>query len=172
VDRIEEASPVTEEAAGLDFEAFFRAEYPRLVRTLFLLGADPTEAEDMAQEALARAYERWPRIQTMASPGGYVFRIALNLNRHRLRRLATRARRALDRERDRDQISHAELRTDVSRALASLPAGQREAVVLVEWLQMTSEEAGAVLRLSPASVRSRIHRAREVLKTRLENLGA
>jgi hypothetical protein len=41
--------------------------------------------EEIAQEAFARAYEGWDRVSRMASPSGYVYRIRLNLNRHRLR---------------------------------------------------------------------------------------
>src|SRR5215217_7710645 len=42
-----------------DFSSFFRAEYVPLVRAFFLLTADRAEAEELAQAALARAYERW-----------------------------------------------------------------------------------------------------------------
>src|SRR5437899_10060597 len=77
-----------------DFESFFRTEYPTLVRMLFLLTGSSAEAEDLAQEALARAFERWKRIREMDSPGGYVCRTALNLNRKRLRRLGIGARKS------------------------------------------------------------------------------
>lgn len=81
--------------ANLEFTEFFQAQYPDLVRGLFLLTADRDEAEELAQEAMARAYARWDRIATMRSPGGYVYRTAVNLNRKRLRRLAIRTRRML-----------------------------------------------------------------------------
>ena len=48
--------------AGPSFERFFEVEYPRLARALLLLTGDPREAEDLAQEALARAFERWARV--------------------------------------------------------------------------------------------------------------
>lgn len=62
---------------GLAFEEFFQAEYPGLARALFLLTADLGEAEELAQEAMARVCERWDRVQTMDSPGGYVYRVAV-----------------------------------------------------------------------------------------------
>ena len=46
----------------LEFEEFFSAEYPGLVRGLWLLTADLAESEELAQEAMARAYERCDRI--------------------------------------------------------------------------------------------------------------
>ncbi len=53
------------------------------------------------------------------------------------------------------------------RALLALPAGQRAALVLVEWLGMTGEEAGRVLGLKAGSVRARLHRARTALREAL-----
>ena len=61
--------------AGLDFEEFYEREHLRLGRALFLLTGNRGEAEDLAQEALARAYERWDRIRETDSPVGYVYRI-------------------------------------------------------------------------------------------------
>src|SRR5215831_10524331 len=77
------------------FRWFFEAEYVRLCEALYLLTGDAYEAEDLAQEAMTRALERWERVGTMDSPTGYVYRTALNLNRKRIRRLVVAARRAL-----------------------------------------------------------------------------
>lgn len=148
----------------LEFAEFFSAEYPGLVRGLWLLTADLAESEELAQEAMARAYERWDRIGRMDSPGGYVYRTAVNLNRKRLRHLAVRARRLFLAGSSDDAVGHVEEARDLIEAIASLSRGQREAFVLVEWYGMSSEEAAPVLRITPASVRSRVHRAREVLR--------
>jgi RNA polymerase sigma-70 factor (ECF subfamily) len=53
-------------------------------------------------------------------------------------------------------------------ALADLPPGQRAAVLLVEWLGLDSTEAAKILAVRPASVRSRVHRAKENLRRRPE----
>jgi DNA-directed RNA polymerase specialized sigma24 family protein len=45
---------------------------------------DQAEAEDVAQEAMVRGYERWDRVQRADSPAAYVFRTTLNLNRKRI----------------------------------------------------------------------------------------
>jgi RNA polymerase sigma factor (sigma-70 family) len=58
-------------------------------------------------------------------------------------------------------------RDAIRRALAALPDGQREAVVLVEWLGMTDGEAGEVLGVSPGAVRVRLSRARAALREKL-----
>jgi RNA polymerase sigma factor (sigma-70 family) len=154
-------------AEGLEFEEFFRAEFPAIVRGMFLLAPDLQEAEELAQEAMARAYERWDRVRTMASPTGYVYRTGVNLNRRRLRHLAVRARRLIALGAGAETAVPPDTMPELGEALASLSAGQREAFLLVEWLGMTSEEAGRILRIAPASVRSRVHRAREALRDRL-----
>jgi DNA-directed RNA polymerase specialized sigma24 family protein len=59
----------------LDFEEFYQAEFPGLVRSMFLLAPDIDEAQELAQEAMVRVYERWDRVSTMDSPGGYLYRV-------------------------------------------------------------------------------------------------
>lgn len=152
---------------GPAFAEFFRAVYPRLARGLLLLTGDPGEAEELAQEALARAFERWDRVGGMESPEGYVYRTALNLNRKRLRGLAVRARRLLGVGAPADPADEAVARADVRRAMAGVPRPSREALVLVTWLGLSTEEAGRILGIGAASVRSRLHRGRAALRERL-----
>lgn len=155
--------------AGLRFEDFFEAVYPRLLQGAFLLVGDFAEAEDLAQEAMVRAYERWYRVRSMESPAGYVFRTALNLRRKALRRLAARRRGRLGSEvPPPDPAAVAEARDLVERVLASLPQSQREALVLVDLIGMDAREAGSVLGIQPESVRVRVHRARKAVQANLE----
>lgn len=155
---------------GLDFESFFREEHPRIYRLAYLLTGDRTEAADIAQEAMARALERWDRVRSMASPGGYVVRIAVNLHHRRLRRLRLRPRETeASRMESGDPAALAAVHGDVMRALLALPAGQRQALVLTEWLELDSAEAGRALGIRPSSVRARVHRAKAAFR---EELGA
>jgi RNA polymerase sigma-70 factor (ECF subfamily) len=152
------------------FQAFFSAHYDRLARALFLLTGDGGEAEDLTQEAMVRVYERWVRVSRMASPEGYLYRTALNLHRSRLRRLVTRRKRAEPQPRaGADPADAAATGDAVARALAELPDGQREAVVLVSWLGLDAEEAGAMLGIEPVSVRARLSRARATLRKHLHD---
>lgn len=165
IERSEQVVPAVE--AGPDFEVFFRAEYERLFHALYLLTGDTHEADDVAQDALLRAYERWDRIRSMDSPVGYVYRTALNLYRSRLRKLSVRARRAFAVIPSDDISGSVAVRHDVHQALAALPRGQREALILVEWLGLDSEEAGRMLGIDASSVRGRVHRGRTSLRGRL-----
>jgi RNA polymerase sigma factor (sigma-70 family) len=147
-----------------DFDEFFQAHHLRLSRALYLLCGSAAEADDLAQEAFVRAYERWPRVGRMASPEGYVFRTAMNLHRSRLRWLTSPARQL---PRPRPAADPAEVTADrdhIDRALAALPLGQRAALLLVEWVGMDQDEAAAALGLRPGSLRSRLSRARAAVR--------
>jgi DNA-directed RNA polymerase specialized sigma24 family protein len=156
-------------AEAVGFEEFFHAQYPGLVRALYLLTGDLDEAEELAQATMARIYERWDRVRATESPAGYLYRAAVNLHRQHRRHLAVRARRLLI------MAVHAKsaeppglgARLELADAIASLPAGQRQAFMLVEWLGLSSGEAASILQIAPASVRTRIHRARAALRERL-----
>jgi RNA polymerase sigma-70 factor, ECF subfamily len=148
----------------LDFDTFFATEYQRLFEVMYLLTRDRAEAEDLAQEAMARAYERWSGIR---DPSRYVYRTAFNLHRTLRRRLAVAVRKRgqlLPAAGDADAV---ERRLDALATLALLPATQRAAVVLVDWAGMTAEEAGRVLGIQPVSVRGRLHRARAALRQQI-----
>ena len=162
--------PVTKPSSDLksqsrpEFDDFFRAQLPRLGKALFLLTGDRTEAEDLAQEAFARTFERWPRVSSMASPDGYLYRVAMNLYRRRFRRRAPWHAPPPPPE---DPAVTATSRAEIHRALHAVTKEQREALVLVEWLGFDTTEAGNLLGIDAGSVRSRLHRAREELRKQL-----
>jgi RNA polymerase sigma-70 factor (ECF subfamily) len=149
------------------FEDFFQAHYERLLRAMYLASGDRHEADDLAQEAFVRVYERWDRVRETDDPVGYLYRTALNARRSQLRRLAVAARKALRPDPPTDAHEAAEERHTVRRALDGLPNGQKEVVILVEWLEMTDLQAGRVLGISAGAVRTRLHRARAALRERL-----
>ncbi len=151
----------------LTFERFFEGQYDRLVRALYLVGGMQADAEDIAQEALARVYERWDRVATMTAPEGYLFRIAMNLSRRRWRRLRLENQAERAGISARDPTEMADERSDVLRVLAALPSVDRQVLVLREWLRLETEEIAAVLKLSPGSVRVRLHRARNRFRAAL-----
>ena len=148
----------------MTFELFFRSTYVRLARGLLLLTGDEADAEDIAQETMVRVFERWDRIAGMESPEGYAFRVALNAHRKRQRRMRLDARRGQHGTEGVDPIGRAETQQLILDAVGRLTLEQRRALVLVDWLGVPTEEAARVLRIEPASVRSRLHRARGALR--------
>jgi RNA polymerase sigma-70 factor (ECF subfamily) len=165
MDAMADRLPLSAEQA--DFTEFFRAEYETLLRAMYLFTGDCYEAEELAQDAFVKAYERWDRVRGMDNPVGYLYRTAVNARRSTLRRVRSSARRALSLQQS-DPISESDDRDRIRRALATLPANQREAVVLVEWLGLSDVEAGHTLGISPGAVRVRISRARTSLRPLIE----
>jgi RNA polymerase sigma factor (sigma-70 family) len=164
---IREARLMPREDQELTFESFFEQEYGRLFRAMWLTTGSRWEGEDLAQEAMARAYERWDRVVETRSPAAYVYVIALNLHRRRLRRALLALRSFGGNPFPADAIKDAEMRNDVLGAIGRLPRQQREALVLVEWVGLTPDEAGEILGIAGVSVRGRLHRARTTLKSEL-----
>lgn len=168
-----ESSEAMESSEGLNagivvalrpFETFFQEQHVRLGRALYLLTGNASEADEIAQEALVRVYERWDRVCRMDSPEGYLYRTALNLHRSRVRWLTSRARQLLQPAAADDPADTVQRRDRIARALGSLPAGQRGAVILVEWLGMDTETAAQVLGIKPGSLRARLSRAKTALR--------
>lgn len=104
---------------------------------------------------------------TVKEPTAYVFKVAFNLNRRRLRRPMHGRAASFDRATTQDHASDVAKRADLLRAIGRLPRSQREALLLVEWVGLTAEEAGQVLKLEPSSIRVRMHRARAHLREAL-----
>jgi DNA-directed RNA polymerase specialized sigma24 family protein len=71
-----------------DFDTFVAENFEKVRRWIgvVLNRDDPTQAEDIAQEAFLRTYMRWARVSAMDKPAGYVARIAWNLALAWLRR--------------------------------------------------------------------------------------
>ncbi len=152
------------------FEDFFHANYERLLRAMYLATGNRHEAEDLAQDAMARVLERWDRVATTEDPVGYVFRVALNRQRSLLRRLAIAVRKTPrpDVDRQLEPMSAVDDRDAIRRALNSLPASQRDTLILCDWLDMSDEEAAHALGISRGAARTRLHRARAAMRERLE----
>ena len=165
----ETVGEIARDVAGeAGFAAFFAAEYETVLRAMYLLCGDRYEAEELTQAAFVKACERWDRIRTMGNPSGYVYRAAVNARTSSFRRIRVAARRVFA-TRPTDPISESDERDRIRRALARLPSGQRAAVVLVEWLDLSDVDAGRILGISAGAVRVRLSRARASLRDTIES---
>lgn len=150
--------------SDLDFESWYVQLHPRLVAALAASTGEPDVSRDAADEAVARALERWPRVSRMDSPTGWTFRVAFNVARRRLRRRAFERRvfaRAQDRHLDqRERFPGGELWLLV----ADLPPRQRHAVALRHVAQLTEPEIASVMGISRGTVSSTLRAAHRNLK--------
>ena len=148
--------------ADEEFRSFAHARFTTLVRAAVLLGCSPVEAEDAAQDALLRCYVAWCRVSAADEPGAYAYRVLVNgIRRSRRRRWNGEVPTAVLPERlpETDPGDDVSVGMTVRAALARLPAGQRDVVVLRYFADLSVEATSAALRLSRGTVKSRASRA-------------
>jgi RNA polymerase sigma-70 factor (sigma-E family) len=148
-----------------DLVALCHEEHPRLVRALRLQTGDAARAEELAQEALVRLWQRWRRVRRLEHPAAWLHRVAINLAIDDHRRRGAE-RRALDRMAAPATMvpPPSELGDDVRSALLRLPERQRAAVVLRYLVDLSVAEVAAALGLSEGATRALTHRAVEALR--------
>jgi RNA polymerase sigma-70 factor (ECF subfamily) len=137
--------------------------------------ADPDEAADALQDALLAAFRRAATYRGEAAVTTWLHRIVVNACLDRMRRRAVRATVPLPAEEvgpatARDEISDRERSLDVAAALATLPADQRLALVLVDVQGYPVAEAARILEVPTGTVKSRCARGRARLLPLLAHL--
>ena len=140
-----------------EFTWFFRAEYPALVRALYVFGGDRQLAEEAAQESLTSLYTHWRRVDSREA---WVRKVAFRAILRTLRRDRRRVQLEADRPGAHDDV-HADI--DLLRSVQKLPTKQRVAVVLFYFEDRPTGEIADVLGCSPATVKVHLHRARKTL---------
>jgi RNA polymerase sigma factor (sigma-70 family) len=116
---------------------------------------DADLAEDLAQDALSRAVERWDDIRLMEDPDGYVIRIGFNLGRSWWRRrfAERRAHARLEAMSTWSQADPAP-NLEVRRILATLTPRQREAIIHRYYLELDVKETAALMGCAEGTVRA------------------
>ena len=152
------------EGGAVSFEEFFDAEQLRLHQVLFAIIGSRPEAEDIAQDAFLRVWERWGRVSQMDDPVGYLHRTAINLFRDHRRRLVLALKRAVRLSPPPDEYHVVEARLVAASVLGSLTPRQRAALVLTEALGYSAEEAGELLGIKGSTVRALLFQARTALR--------
>jgi RNA polymerase sigma-70 factor (sigma-E family) len=155
-------------AADAEFSDFMHGRWTQLVRLGYGLTGDLQLAEDLAQTAFARAYASWARVRRADNPDAYLRRIVVNANRSRFRKV--RIGEVLTGEVPElvlagDGSDQWHERDALIAALMELPYGQRAAVVLRYWLDLTETETAVVLGCSVGNVKSQASRALAKLRT-------
>jgi RNA polymerase sigma-70 factor, ECF subfamily len=150
--------------APVTFDALFEELHDRLYRALFFVTGSSADAEELAQDAFLKLWERWGSIDSIEDPTAWLFRVALNGFRSRLRHVRVATRRLLPGPPPPDLYDEIELREDVRQMLLSLPARQRAALVLTEIFGYSSEDAGAVLGIRATTVRVLASQGRAALR--------
>jgi DNA-directed RNA polymerase specialized sigma24 family protein len=114
----------------LDFDDWYRTEWPRLVASLAMACGDRELARELAAEAFSRALARWPRVSRMTSPGGWTYRVAVNLLRRRHGRASAERRALLRASSGTELAADPDHSAELWTLVAALPERERIAVAL------------------------------------------
>jgi RNA polymerase sigma-70 factor (ECF subfamily) len=150
--------------ADLEYAWFFRAEFPMVLRTVFLILGDRGKAEDVTQEAFIQLLSHWKKISRYERPDAWVRRVAIRLAVKAQRR--ERMREVLERDASGPQRPKAP-DVDLANALQQLPLKQRTCVLLFYYEDRPIAEIVDILGISEGSVKVHLHRAKERLATLL-----
>lgn len=151
----EQATTMDEAAPSPDFAAFCAAHYADLVATASFILHDRWQAEDVAQEALARAWARWRRVGGLERPDLWLRRVGVNLaiSGLRHRRVRTRYLRSTSTPVP-DPGPGSALDDTLSRALATLSPRQRSAVVLRYFADLSIADTAAAMGCKEGTVKA------------------
>jgi RNA polymerase sigma factor (sigma-70 family) len=148
---------------GDGFDEAFDELFPRAFRLARRMLGDDAAAEDVAAEAMARAYARWPRVSALPYRDAWLLRVAANLAIDRMRRRPPQLW-AKEEPVFEDGV---DLRLALNAALLTLAPRQRQAIALHYLGGLTDREVAETLGISLGSVKTHIHRGIAGLRARL-----
>ncbi|HLV20917.1 MAG TPA: sigma-70 family RNA polymerase sigma factor [Polyangiaceae bacterium] len=163
----------------------------RVFRIVFRMLGRRDEAEDLAQEVFVQVFKAIAQFRGDAKLSTWIYRIAVNLCKNRVKYLSRRHEDARDEyepvaeraalgsstrvathadvARPDHMVEGLELESIVHRCLASLDPDFREVLVLRDIEDLSYEEIADITGLADGTVKSRLHRARSMLKRKVES---
>lgn len=165
--------------AATEFAAVTAPHLARLHRLGLRLTRQPSDAADLVQDALCRAWASWARFDRAGNVGAYLARILVNafISRHRHMRVvhAVESRsdlvshlfdgaRMAEAEAPEQAWQEDALSDEIVAALAALPRHYRDVVELVDLGGLPYKDAADRLGVPLGTVMSRLHRARRIMR--------
>jgi RNA polymerase sigma factor (sigma-70 family) len=147
------------------FEAFYEQHFGPVYRSLWISFREPGLAEEAAQEAFARAFSHWRRVEKMDRPVGWVYVVAV---RYGLRRAVPI--RAVDlAPPGNDPMEQIATGETLRAAIEKLPTRQRLAVTLRYYADLPLAEVAAAMGCAVGTAKSTLHAALARLRVDLDN---
>ncbi len=174
---------VQDESAAVGLERQFTEiveQYSDLAYSVaFRMLRNAEDAEDAVQEAYISAFKALPRFKGQSKLSTWLYRIVVNACLMKIRKDKSRAKYLSEKEYDdaivydwkndpEEAAVNSELRSTLESGLDLLSPDLRAAVVLRDIQGLSTEEASEALAISVASLKSRLHRARILLRKHLE----
>ncbi len=172
------------------FDALFERHYPKVYNFALKMEGNRDNAEDIAQTAFVRAYQALPRIRDGQALLAFLYRVVVNLVRDRARSASRKPwvrfldlfRSVSEQDSGAEPVEFADDSLDpehaaisearqraLTAAIADLPLPFREALVLHHIEQMDIAEIATLLGVAEGTVKSRLARARQRLRTALSD---
>ncbi|MFJ8539929.1 SigE family RNA polymerase sigma factor [Streptomyces sp. NPDC093591] len=166
---------VVDDAASVEFHAFFERHYAELSRLAHLLTGEADAADDLAADALLALWHRWDRVRAADHPVAYARGVVANLARTKIRS-AVRERRRIalfwsQREEKAENPDVAGV-VDVQEALRRLPFRKRACVVLRHAFDLSEKDTALTLGVSVGTVKSQTSKGMAELQRLLGAQGA
>ena len=145
---------------------FFEAQYPMVLRAVFLILGDKARAEEVTQEAFIQLLAHWRKVSRYERPEAWVRRVAIRLAVRVARR--DRLRAALESQTTARLSGERPPDADLADALHQLSVRQRACVLLFYLEDRPIAEVVEILGISEGSVKTHLHRARQRLAALLK----
>ena len=150
------------------YDEYVATRWSSLYRTAYLLTGNHSDAEDLAQNALVKAYLAWAKVMNAASPDAYVRRILTNTF------VSGRRPMRITRERLVDRIPDVAVTSDLNHDrlalwphVAALPPKQRAVIVLRYYEDLSERQIADALGCSTGTVKSNASLALASLRSRI-----
>jgi len=153
------AGVVTETKSASDFSDFYRDNYGQFVGQAFILVGNLSDAQELAQDALLKAWRRWDVPPPLEDPGKWV-RVTLHRQAIASWRRRAVSQRWMHRLSQPEHTSISVEHLEVAEAARSLPPNQRRALVLQAVVGMSVEEIAVEMEAPESTVRAWLSRAR------------
>jgi RNA polymerase sigma-70 factor (ECF subfamily) len=154
------------------FETLYRNHVGKVYGLCLRMTANRATAEDCTQEAFIQAWRSLPAFESRSAFGTWLHRIAVNAVLAQVRR--RRERLGADASAEDEAVALADPMAgddgtvlDLEAGMRRLPAGARQALVLVGRYGYSHEEAAQMLGIAVGTCKSQVHRARQLLGERL-----
>lgn len=143
--------------APAELVSFCREQQPSLLGMLTLYCGDRDVAEELTQEALARACLAWPRVSRLDSPAAWTYRVGFNLanSYFRRKRAEREARKRLEQRAEHDyQDPDIGVSLAVREATKRLPKRQRAVLVLRHYTDLSVRQVADLLQMPEGTVKT------------------
>jgi RNA polymerase sigma-70 factor (ECF subfamily) len=153
------------------FETLYREHAGRVYAVCLRLTADPIRARELVQDVFVRCWEKLDSFRGESAFGTWLHRLAVNEVLMRFRAERRRAEDPLSEEGAAEPtaaVAPTGLKMDLEAAIASLPPGARQVLVLHDLEGYAHAEIGQMMGIAEGTSKAHLFRARRLLRERLD----